>query len=123
MEKEHIPLDEYLNHPVAREAGTLYVRYFSGEKDLNSDKAIQTAIQNLEKFDILGILEDMKKFHQDFQSIFGSSLLVKNRNVNPYSKNHIKSQISEDHMEMIRELCEPDMKIYQHFISAQLSDQ
>lgn len=72
---------------------------------------IDLAVRNIEKFRLVGILEDTERFQSDFKKIFGASLHIKKMNRNR-SKNEL--QISNSLRKKIEQLCRPDIALYEH---------
>lgn len=115
--KIRMPLDEYLETDLAIKMGSKYIDYFTDGDHLRDDKGINEAISTIEKYTLVGILEELDLFKTDFHRVFGKDLNILERNKNPLSKTEIKNQVSDEQMKVIRELCEPDMAVYEHFIS------
>jgi len=113
-------ISEYLKTKRARANGYEYVKKFLGEVgpdiDYTTEDAIENAKGNLEKFEIVGRLEDIEGFKKKFKNRFGVELRIGKKNAGPKSSNFVKSMITEEIEERIRELCKPDMAIYQHAV-------
>lgn len=111
---------EYLKTKRARANGYEFVKKFFGEigsnKDYTTEEAIETAKGNLEKFEIVGRLEDIAGFKRKFKDRFGVELRIGKKNTSPKSSDFIRSAITEEIEERILELCKPDLAIYQHAV-------
>jgi len=113
-------LTNYVESKRGRANGYEYVKKLFGSVapgiDFTSDAAIDTAKQNLAKFDVLGVLEDTQGFKKKFKDRFDVELSIGQKNTGPKSSNYVKSFITKDMEERIREICRPDLAIYQHAI-------
>jgi len=111
-------IHEYLKTKRARANGYEYVKKFLGEVgpdiDYTMEDVIEIAKGNLDKFEIVGRLEDIEGFKKKFKNRFGVELRIGIKNASPKSSDFIKSAITEEIEEQIRELCKPDLTIYQH---------
>ena len=59
-------IDDYLTSPRGRSTGRLIARYFAGA-DCGEDDIVEQAIQNIAKFDVVGVLEDLSTFKSDLR--------------------------------------------------------
>ena len=67
--------DAYLNSPIARAHGLTFLRYFSGTATLAKSQeatALTKAKENLKRFSVVGFLEDLPKFCDDYQQVLGA---------------------------------------------------
>ena len=78
-----------------------------------TDEAIDRAIENLNKFALVGLLEHLDWFCQDFQTIFGTELKLKKLNKNPLPETQRKQQITDDIRSRVWEICQPNMRLYE----------
>jgi hypothetical protein len=109
-------LDEHLKTKRAIRSGQTYLNLLANEsiKDGSGlENYIQQAVENLEKFSVIGILEDLDSLRQDFKECFGAQLRIPKRNTNPLNKSHQKEIISSEMKEKICEICQPDIIIYE----------
>ena len=108
---------EYLKSENCLRGGFHYVKSLSNldsTEDYNSAKAIAKAKENLDKFKIVGLLEYKEEFLNQFEDQFGRRLKIKVLNKSPKSEAYRKSIITEEIKEKIREICKPDIEIYQY---------
>lgn len=110
-------INEYVDSYKAMRSGIGLCRYFSGMSidDINqtSSKELNKIIQsNLDNFAVVGKLEDMSDFGEQFVQKFGKNLKLKKSNVSPQSDmaDTIKSDAAL--MAKITELCEKDLLVY-----------
>ena len=116
-----LPIDAYLDTPRGRALGQDYVTLLIGQGDYGPDvpappsaEAIQRAKDVLDRFDVVGHLENMSGFQAAFEETFGTALRIAHRNVNPASEK--KKNVGEGTREKIQEICAPNAAIYQHVL-------
>ncbi len=76
-------LEEFLDTPLAQLFGTFYALYFSElpqDKLISNNQAVQLSTENLRKFTLVGILEDMAKFRRRLSEILGVRLWIGHAN-------------------------------------------
>lgn len=109
---------EYLDSPRSRANGWEYVKKLQGEMDSDLDytssEAIEKAKNNLEKFTIVGFLEDLGDFRRKFRNRFGVDLRIGRINTGPKSTDYVNSILTDDIEERIWNICRPDLAVYQH---------
>ncbi len=107
---------EFLETPRAKEFGATYSRFFCGlpkETDFSSDKAIDAAIHNLKRMDIVGRLDDLPTFEKELKNKLGSRIRIGHEN-KMRQPNEIKSQtVTPELLEKAKVLCTPDILIWQ----------
>lgn len=111
-------ITEYLDSDLGRAQGHEYVKYLrcpDQQEDYTSDQAIGQAIDNLHKFSIVSCLEHQDDLQRKFQERFKRALNIKTVNRGP-KHNSRKTLISNEIKEKIREICQPDLTIYQYVI-------
>ena len=86
-------------------------------EDYTSDVAIARAKENLHKFKIVGFLEYQQEFLNQFEEQFGRKLKIKVLNKSPKPEAYRKSIITEEIKEKIKEICKPDLEIYQYAVN------
>lgn len=107
-------LPAFLHSERAREMGTLYTRRLSDPQITDLNRAVDQAKVNLEKFEILGLLEDMDAFVDQFSDRFGIRLSIPRKNTNPAEDHKYEAQENEEYIHRVKELCSNDMEIYDH---------
>lgn len=115
-----LDLKTYLQSDFGKSQGYEYVKFLGGSdlnNDYTSEQAINRAKANLEKFSIVGFLEDQEDFIKRFQTQFGRELNIKVVNRSPKSESDQKSVITKELMEEIKALCQPDIEVYQYAIA------
>jgi hypothetical protein len=112
-------IDKFIQSERARRMGAIYSEFFNGlskETDLRSTDAIQTAIQNLKKFDVVGRLDDLKAFSIEVKKSLGLQLRIGHENRSRRSSSEVKKVVSPDIKNKIVELCQPDLEIWESII-------
>jgi len=110
-------ISEYLKSELGKARGHSYVKYLGGiddEEDYTSEQAINRAKANLHKFSVVGCLEYQEDFLKQFEKRFARRLKIRVLNQSPKPKTHQGSNITEEMKEEIREICKPDIEIYQY---------
>ena len=110
----------HLKSELGKKQGCGYVKFLGGvnkEGDYASPQAINRAKENLHKFKVVGCLEYQENFLEQFEEQFGRKLKIKQLNKSPKSASYKKSIITEEIKAEIRELCKPDMEVYQYAVS------
>lgn len=96
--------------------GNSYVRRLTegiSPTNASSDEGVKQAIENLNKFALVGILEKMDIFARDYQSLFGTKLVIEHSNKNPVSKFQQKEQITDEIRQRVEEICQPNIRVYE----------
>ncbi|MEM9806509.1 MAG: sulfotransferase family 2 domain-containing protein [Cyanobacteria bacterium P01_A01_bin.123] len=111
--KIDLDFSDYIASEAGARCGATYVRYFMGSSkptNLFSAEAIQAAKNNLSKFSMIGFLEKLDLAVESFAKISELKLNVPHQNKNP-KKNY---QLSEQDMAKVRQICAPDIEIYDY---------
>lgn len=112
-------LEPYMKSEFGKSRGYAYVKFVGGpneEGDYTSEQAITRAKENLHKFTVVGCLEYKQDFVKQFEKQFGRRLKIGISNQSPKSKINQSSIITDKIKEEIREICRPDIEIYQYAI-------
>lgn len=99
--------------------GYQYVQMIGGlypSDDYTSQQTIERAKENLHKFEIVGCLEHLEDFLDQFEHRFGVKLKVPKKNPNPKPQAYIQSMITKEIEEQIIEICQPDLEVYQYAV-------
>jgi len=114
--KTKLSIDEYLESPSGQSIGSMFVRFLSAVPDHRSEEAIQDAIANLDRFALVGVLENQEKFTASFEKVFGRKLEIPHKNQNPASKEKQQELITDEIRAKVELICAPDLRIYNHAI-------
>jgi hypothetical protein len=117
--KIDLDINAYLNSEVGRANGQTYARYLCGlteVKDYNSEDIIAQSKENLHKFGVVGCIEHLDVFKQQFYEQFGRQLNIGRWNKNPKSRTYQESVITDAIMNQIEEICRPDIELYNYAV-------
>lgn len=117
-------LEEFVDSPTAIGYGCDYVMQFAGDHVPTSvatdyyttAAAIDTATNNLNKFHLVGCLEQLDTFVQEFHHRFGVQLHIPTQNRNPLTKQKQQQHISDEVMAKVQALCQPNTAVYHYAV-------
>lgn len=111
--KINVSLEDYLKSDRGHYHGYDYSKYYGGLRqnyDYNSKEAINNAKKNLNKFKIIGFLEDLNSLKISFYKTYNFNISIPHKNK---SKSRINSNIiSDDIINEIKSVCKTDIEIY-----------
>ena len=113
--KDELSLEEMVASDRGRAWGAEYVKYYGGlreDGDYRSQEAIDGAIANLRRFDVVGQLERLKEFHADVKASTGLRLITFRRNRSPVSDDERRALMSEEVGTAVEDLCAPDRAVW-----------
>jgi hypothetical protein len=112
--RTNLDLEEYLYSDEGLRNARMYLRHFTSYQPGATlhDDLVTEAINNIQKFDAYGILEDMPSFANAYHSCTGTTLKIVKSNKNP-KRGYDKDKIPASLMQKIEEINQHDMKIYQ----------
>lgn len=107
-----LELEDFLATPAARDYGSDYVRFFARAKDadLRSEAAIADALAGLERFAVVGVLEELERFLADFEAAFGVRPRVPHRNASPAPR--ARREVPAEVRRAVERLCAPNRAVY-----------
>jgi len=108
-------IDDYLTSPRGRSTGRLIARYFAGA-DCGEDDIVEQAIQNIAKFDVVGVLEDLSTFKSDLSHVLGASIQIPVRNASPTPADQKRKEITPEIHRRVVEVCKPDQAVYDYVV-------
>lgn len=114
------PLRDHLASEQGMRFGTALVRSFADlddSQDPRSDEAVDRAITNLRELDLVGTLEDLPAFQSAFEARFDYSLDIPRLNTTS-ERRKPPPDIEPDIAEEIRQLCEPDLRVFRALFPA-----
>ena len=94
--------------------GALYTRHLSSPEATELNQVVRQAKVNLEKFEVLGLLDDMDAFADQFSSQFGVRLNIPTKNTSPMEDNKYEAMRNEEYIHRVKEICENDIEIYKY---------
>ncbi|MBT9317202.1 sulfotransferase family 2 domain-containing protein [Leptothoe spongobia] len=119
--KTDLPLEEYLDSPAAYRSGQSCVRFLYGKQiddqdSVSTEQLLENAKKNLHCFKLVGAIEHLDTFLEQFSHTFGRRLDIGTWNRNPKSKSHQRSLITPQVYARIEDLCQPDTDLYNYAI-------
>ncbi|WP_432697897.1 sulfotransferase family 2 domain-containing protein [Marinobacterium sp. YM272] len=102
-------LEAFIESEEASSLGSFYKKYFSGVQEKAS---LATALANMSKFDIVGTLEDLPKFADDIEQMFGIQVEFGHENKSPKPQAAQVSSLSNYQLQKIEDICKDDIEIY-----------
>ena len=116
-------IDEYLETKRARDVGCDYVQLLTGNADeptevTRREEVQRAALDCLDRFSVVGVLEQLDRFRRDFREQFGRTLDILHRNRSPASDDDREREtITPAIRERVEEICEPNKRIYEAALS------
>ncbi len=110
-------LEEFVETDMGARYGTLFGEFFSGlpsDSDFGSAQAVEAAKRNLDKFAVVGFLDDMLRFQQNLKQVLGVSVAIRHQNKSKVQDLTKKKLVTPELRQRIAELCAPDIEIYNH---------
>lgn len=104
-------LDVFVESETARAEGDMYVRLLTADRD--SSGAVGRAIENLQRFHLVGVLEDLDALVRDCRQLLGIDMEVGHRNAGPWSASDRRDEITPEIDRRVRQLCEPNLRVYE----------
>lgn len=108
--------DAFLATERAARMGATYVEYFAGlsaNADIRSREAIDCAVANLGKFDVIGRLDDLGGFTGAVRDRLGFRIRIGHENKARKAGGGIRLQdLTDDQMQRVRAHCAPDIAIW-----------
>lgn len=104
--------DAFLDSDEGRRKALHKLRYFSGMATVTPDQeaeALELARRNMQRFTLIGFLDDLPGFASDFARIFGPRPRIPHYNM----AEDRPVQLTDDQMDRLRALCAPDLELYQ----------
>ncbi len=109
--------DAFLGTERARRLGATFVEYYCGlpkEADLRSAQAIAAAIENLEKFSVVGDLADVPGFEREIRDALGVRVKIKHENKGTGDRKFVSlAELPEATLSRVRALCAPDLAVWE----------
>ena len=109
--------DEFLETPEAQDFGHIYVTYFAGldrGEDPRSQDAIDKAKRAVETLDVVGFLDRMDDYKHSLCNRLSRNIKISHHNKIEGRRNAFQGAFTDAQRAKIKELCAPDMEIYEH---------
>jgi hypothetical protein len=121
---EHVKIlddiETRLNSHFGISQGYQLVKFLGGPRqagDYNSPHAIECAQKNLHKFSIVGFLEHLDEFVEEFYAGFNVKLQIDKKNQNPAPISYKELVLTPELLERIYEVCQPDLEVYRYAVN------
>jgi len=112
--KFEMDFEDYLESDIGKQSGREYLRYLSGysvkESGKSDEELTKISVENLQKIDLLGVLEELDKFKALFQNETGINLRIPHKNKTE-EFTEVQS-FDKATLNRIREICKPDIDLY-----------
>jgi hypothetical protein len=117
-----LSLEAFLDTPRAMQNGANYAAFFGGNPTLYSEQPellhtaeiVRQAKDNLERFAILGILNDLNRFQTAIDRRFGTRMEIPHLNRNTADRYAKFADLPKSVQAQIENACAPDREIYDH---------
>ena len=112
-----LDLEKFVETETAASWGQDYAMIFAGDDKIAnfaSTEAAERAIENLKLFHLVGLLEELPLFKQNFQNRFGVELMEKKLNKSPLSSDAQKNSITPQIRARVEEINRPNQIIYNY---------
>jgi len=106
-------LENYVQSASAQSTGNLITHSFAGS-DRSTDTMVASAIENLAKFDVVGVLEDLGAFKRDLRYVLGADIDIPIRNTSPTPAHQRRKEITPDIHRKVVALCRQDREVYDY---------
>ena len=82
------------------------------EEEYQTNEAVNSAIKNLDNFDVVGLLENLGQFKSDIKRMLNMSLEIKYKKTSPAPMGNRELEFSTEIRHMIEDVCKWDYQIY-----------
>lgn len=109
------PLDAFLATDRAKHMGAIYAEFFSGlpvGADFTTQKAVDMAIAELDRFDVVGRLDDLPGFRDQIKDALGVRLRVGHENRKGQARAPSGITVTPEQRQIIHQICAPDRAIW-----------
>lgn len=111
-----LPFEEFLETGRALRYGAMYVEYFSGlpkEADIRSQEAVDAAVENLGKFDVIGYLDNLQAFQAAIKDVLSVRIRIGHENRLRKNEQTGSTVMTPAIRARVKEICAPDTEIWQ----------
>ena len=112
-----LSIDEYMASAIGRLKGAEYVRFLTGVHDLerlHSKELIEAAIDCLNAFDVVGLLEHLEDFSTRFEDRYQTPLALPKLNTNPVGPREMEDRVTPEIRRRLRDICMPDIVVHDY---------
>lgn len=108
--------DTFLATERARRMGAEFVEMFAdlpNEADIRTPEAISAAVANLQRFDLVGRLDDLEGFSEDLRQVLGIRIRIGHENRTGRSAAKVSGrELTDTQREAVEEVCAPDIAVW-----------
>lgn len=109
-----IDLEAFLNTPEAAVMGRSLVTHLAGGSSGDAISMMERARANLDRFRIVGFLDDLPRLEREFSDQFGVRLSIPHTNKSPTPQAKQRALDSAELTDRVRTICAPDLLLYEH---------
>lgn len=106
-------LEAFLDTERSKRFGSNLVRFLSGHAEATAE-ALEVAKNNVERFDVVGFLDNIDRFQADIERLLGCRVSFPHKNASLRNELREEYRANDDIMQRIRELCAPDLELYRY---------
>lgn len=107
-------LEAFLESPAARMYGHDYAFYLGpGRPETGEPLDVAATIANLDRFEVIGLLEELPRFVHDFERAFGPRLRILHQNRTPAPASARKLAEDPDLRAKVEALCSVNLEVYE----------
>ena len=81
-------------------------------EEADPTRCMNEAIRNLNKFSLVGDIEKLNQFNEQFSGRYHLDLRIQTLNRNPVSRSVPKNMITDEIREMVEGICRYDLEVY-----------
>jgi hypothetical protein len=107
-----VDIDEYMDSEEGRALGHDQARKLSDLAITGPDAMLEAALENLDRFDVVGLTEHLDRVQRDFGQCFGTAIDISRLNINPAQKRQQTALESPVIHKRVEALCRHDMLLY-----------
>lgn len=114
-ETANMKIEDYIKSTVGKSQGNQYVLFLGGRvnsEDYHSSNAVRRAIKNIQKFSVIGFVEDLQGFVDRYYDKYQVKLDIIKTNKNPRPTAWVGQNITDSIRTKIENICENDCEIY-----------
>jgi hypothetical protein len=115
-------IDAYIESDEGRSLGCGYLSKLTQgipPTHIREQEAVDMAIENLQKFALVGLLERLDSFSAQFTQRFETELYVERLNLNPAQSEKMQAEMTPPIRKRVEAVCEPARKLCQHVVEQQ----
>jgi hypothetical protein len=116
------PIEVFVGSERGRKFGRHYVDRLLPAGDGDDPDAVDRAIEILQRFSAVGVLEELGTFVRDCERLLGVSLEVGHLNRSPRASGRRRDEVTPEIASRVEALCEPNRRVYEA-VRARIAEQ